>query len=51
LKVPYLYHKAATYQFVKEQMGNPETATSDSTLWAIACLAVTEVRLYHGGQA
>jgi hypothetical protein len=47
LRVPFYYHKQVTYAFVKEQLLDPEKAISDSTLWAVAILAVTEVCQAH----
>lgn len=40
---PFLYHKAATYQFAREQLQSPETAQSGDTMLAISALALTEV--------
>lgn len=41
---PFLYHKAATYQFAREQLLRPETAQSGDTMLAISALALTEVK-------
>jgi hypothetical protein len=44
VKVPFLYHKAATYHFAKECLSDPQTAGDDNTLFLIASLAMVEVR-------
>lgn len=43
VRIPFLYHKAATYQFAKEQLQNPLKAQNGDTMLAIAALALTEV--------
>lgn len=43
VRIPFLYHKAATYQFAREQLQSPEMAQSGDTMLAIAALALTEV--------
>ncbi|KAI9166659.1 hypothetical protein HJFPF1_02773 [Paramyrothecium foliicola] len=42
VSIPFLYHKAATYQFVREQLQNVETAQSGGAMLAISALALTE---------
>ncbi|KAF7548421.1 hypothetical protein G7046_g8684 [Stylonectria norvegica] len=42
VRIPFLYHKAATYQFAREQLQSPETAQSGDTMLAISALALTE---------
>ncbi|TEA10553.1 hypothetical protein C8034_v009358 [Colletotrichum sidae] len=42
VKVPFLYHKAAAYEFAKEQLADSETSVSDTAIFAIATLALTE---------
>jgi hypothetical protein len=42
VRVPFLYHKAATYQFAREQLLNHETAQSGGTMLAISALALAE---------
>lgn len=44
VRVPFLYHKSATYQFAREQLLRPETAQSGDTMLAISALALAEVR-------
>ncbi|KAI5928455.1 hypothetical protein F4810DRAFT_643745 [Camillea tinctor] len=41
-RVPYLYHKLQAIRFVNEQLKNPETAVNESTVAAVASLAVVE---------
>lgn len=43
VRIPYLYHKSATYQFAREQLLDPEKAQSGDTMLAISALALTEV--------
>jgi hypothetical protein len=43
VRIPFLYHKAATYQFAREQLQSPELAQSGDTMLAISALALTEV--------
>lgn len=44
VRVPFLYHKAATYQFAREQLLGSETAAqSGGTMLAISALALAEV--------
>ena len=43
VRIPFLYHKAATYQFAREQLHTPETAQRGDTMLAISALALTEV--------
>lgn len=43
VRIPFLYHKAATYQFAREQLQKPDTAQSGDTMLAISALALTEV--------
>lgn len=43
VRIPFLYHKASTYQFAREQLCKAETAQSGDTMLAIAALALTEV--------
>lgn len=47
VRVPFLYHKAATYQFAREQLQSPDTAQSGDTMLAISALALTEVSNPH----
>ncbi|KAH7162361.1 hypothetical protein B0J13DRAFT_517628 [Dactylonectria estremocensis] len=42
VRIPFLYHKAATYQFAREQLQSPEAAQSGDTMLAISALALTE---------
>ncbi|KAJ4010487.1 hypothetical protein NW766_008358 [Fusarium irregulare] len=42
VRIPFLYHKAATYQFAREQLQSPELAQSGDTMLAISALALTE---------
>ncbi|KAH6897230.1 hypothetical protein B0T10DRAFT_180450 [Thelonectria olida] len=42
VRIPFLYHKAATYQFAREQLQSPEMAQSGDTMLAISALALTE---------
>ncbi|TGJ85602.1 hypothetical protein E0Z10_g3175 [Xylaria hypoxylon] len=41
-RVPYLYHKVQAIRFVNEQLQDPESAASDSTIAVVASLAVME---------
>ena len=43
VKIPFLYHKAATYKFAREQIQDPKTAQSGDAMLAISALALTEV--------
>lgn len=43
VKVPFLYHKAAAYEFAKQQLSESVETVSDTTVFAIATLALTEV--------
>jgi hypothetical protein len=43
VRIPFLYHKAATYQFVREQLQDTITAQSGDTMLAISALALAEV--------
>jgi hypothetical protein len=43
--VQSLTHKTRTIQLVNERLHDPETATQDSTLYAIGALSVIEVSL------
>lgn len=43
VRIPFLYHKAATYQFAREQLQSAELAQSGDTMLAISALALTEV--------
>lgn len=43
VKVPFLYHKAAAYEFAKKQLSESENDVSDTAVFAIATLALTEV--------
>ncbi|KAF9877335.1 hypothetical protein CkaCkLH20_05035 [Colletotrichum karsti] len=42
VKVPFLYHKAAAYEFAKKQLSEAENPVSDTAVFAIATLALTE---------
>lgn len=42
VRVPFLHHKSATYQFAREQLLSWETAQSGDTMLAISALALTE---------
>ncbi|KAK1731399.1 uncharacterized protein BDZ83DRAFT_565115 [Colletotrichum acutatum] len=42
VKVPFLYHKAAAYEFAKHQLSESEETVSDTAIFAIASLALTE---------
>ncbi|CAJ0553467.1 Ff.00g119790.m01.CDS01 [Fusarium sp. VM40] len=42
VRIPFLYHKAATYQFAREQLQSPGLAQSGDTMLAISALALTE---------
>lgn len=46
VRIPFLYHKASTYQFAREQLCRAETAQNGDTMLAIAALALTEVEKY-----
>lgn len=51
VRVPFLYHKAATYEFAREQLQRPETAQNGNTMLAISALALTEAsNNARGGQ-
>ncbi|GKT73510.1 hypothetical protein ColTof4_05933 [Colletotrichum tofieldiae] len=43
VKVPFLYHKAAAYEFAKQQLSESVETVSDTAVFAIATLALTEV--------
>jgi hypothetical protein len=43
VSIPFLSHKAATYQFARAQLQNAETAQSGDTMLAISALALAEV--------
>lgn len=43
VRVPFLYHKSATYEFARGQLLRPETAQSGDTMLAISALALAEV--------
>ncbi|KAK1971864.1 hypothetical protein LY78DRAFT_30177 [Colletotrichum sublineola] len=43
VKVPFLYHKTAAYEFAKQQLSESAESVSDTTVFAIATLALTEV--------
>lgn len=43
VRIPFLHHKTATYQFAREQLQNPETAQNGDAMLAISALALTEV--------
>ncbi|KAK0372931.1 hypothetical protein CLIM01_09723 [Colletotrichum limetticola] len=42
VKVPFLYHKTAAYEFAKQQLSESEETVSDTAIFAIASLALTE---------
>ncbi|KAL0931016.1 C6 transcription factor [Colletotrichum truncatum] len=42
VKVPFLYHKAAAYEFAKKQLSESENGVTDTAVFAIASLALTE---------
>ncbi|KAK1674466.1 hypothetical protein BDP55DRAFT_694568 [Colletotrichum godetiae] len=42
VKIPFLYHKAAAYEFAKHQLSESEDNVSDTAIFAIASLALTE---------
>ncbi|KDN66496.1 putative conserved hypothetical protein [Colletotrichum sublineola] len=42
VKVPFLYHKTAAYEFAKQQLSESAESVSDTTVFAIATLALTE---------
>ncbi|KAK1999940.1 hypothetical protein LX36DRAFT_573225 [Colletotrichum falcatum] len=42
VKVPFLYHKTAAYEFAKQQLFESAESVSDTTVFAIATLALTE---------
>lgn len=42
--MPFLYHKAAAYEFAKHQLFDSEDIVSDTAIFAIASLALTEVK-------
>ncbi|KAH7328595.1 hypothetical protein B0I35DRAFT_22233 [Stachybotrys elegans] len=42
VRIPFLHHKAATYQFVRQQLQSHETAQGGDTMLAISALALTE---------
>lgn len=42
VRIPFLYHKAATYQFARGQLTSPQTAQGGDTMLAISALALTE---------
>ncbi|OHE96046.1 hypothetical protein CORC01_08583 [Colletotrichum orchidophilum] len=42
VKVPFLYHKAAAYEFAKHQLSESDDTVSDTAIFAIASLALTE---------
>jgi hypothetical protein len=48
VRIPFLYHKAATYQFAREQLQSPGLAQSGDTMLAISALALTEVWCPYG---
>lgn len=43
VRIPFMFHKTATYRFAREQLLRPETAQSGDTMLAISALALTEV--------
>jgi hypothetical protein len=43
VRIPFLYHKTATYQFAIQQLQKFETAQSGDTMLAISALALAEV--------
>jgi hypothetical protein len=43
VRIPFLYHKAATYQFVREKLQDAGTAQGGDTMLAISALALAEV--------
>lgn len=43
VRIPFMYHKSATYQFAREQLRATETAQSGDTMLAISALALAEV--------
>ncbi|OLN81479.1 hypothetical protein CCHL11_09054 [Colletotrichum chlorophyti] len=42
VKVPFLYHKTAAYEFAKQQLSESGNDVSDTAIFAIATLALTE---------
>ncbi|KAM0268551.1 hypothetical protein ACHAQH_009943 [Verticillium albo-atrum] len=40
--VPFLYHKAAAYEFARQQVLDPDQAFTETTVFAIAALALAE---------
>lgn len=42
VRVPFMYHKSATYEFAREQLLSWETAQSGDTMLAISALALAE---------
>ncbi|KAF4121159.1 Fungal Zn(2)-Cys(6) binuclear cluster domain [Geosmithia morbida] len=47
VRIPFMYHKSATYQFAREQLRASETAQSGATMLAISSLALAEVGIQH----
>lgn len=43
--MPFLHHKAAAYEFARQQVLDEGQALSETTTFAIATLALAEVRL------
>jgi hypothetical protein len=43
VKVPFLHHKAAAYEFVRRQVLDESQALTETTTFAIATLALAEV--------
>ena len=47
VRIPFLYHKSATYHFAREQLKTPKTAQNGDTMLAISALALAEVGSCH----
>lgn len=43
VRIPFLYHKSATYQFAREHLLGSGTAQGGTTMLAISALALAEV--------
>lgn len=43
VRVSFLYHKAAMYQFAREQLQSPEFANNGDAMLTISALALAEV--------
>ena len=47
IKIPLLHHKLEAYKYVGQQVKNPSTAMSDSTVSTVATLALAEASMWQ----